>query len=343
MASAANGQTLYVRHKPAHKPARTLGRAYAPIVFVHGATLPGAAVYDAQLPGGSWMDYAAAHGYDSFALDVRGYGRSWRPPALAQPASWNPPLVHTKDAVQDLTDVVAAVRERTGAHQINLVGWSWGTSICGGFAAAHPAQVRSMALFAPLWIWRDVFGFPLAQSLLWPPAWVSPWIAQSSYWVRAWRDATAAGLRRRQLRGLSPRLVQELLPQAEFDQWWAQLEANGVAAAAPHLAGVSAVRAPNGILADLLSCWATGRPTWDASQVRSPTLLVAGAQDVDTPPSMARELYRALSGTADRRLLVLDRATHWMPLQTNRFTLYRSIQQFIDIPRLTPTDAPTLH
>lgn len=341
--SSEHGQPLFVRHKPARKDGHNPVQEPAPIVFVHGATFPGSAVYDAQLPGGSWMDYVAARGYPSFALDVRGYGQSWQPAPLNEAASRNPPLVHTRDAVQDLADVVAAVQASTGARQVNLVGWSWGTAICGGYASTHPESVRSVALFAPLWIWRDFLGFPLAHSPLWPPAWASPWIAQSRQWVGAWRDTTAASARQRQVRGLLPELAQRLLPQPQFEQWWAQLEADGLAVRRDGPMAATAVRAPNGILADLLSHWATGRSTWDASQVRAPTLLVAGALDVDTPPAMARELYQSLTGAADRQLVTLDKATHWMPLQANRFDLYRSIQNFIDIPRTPARQATAVH
>ena len=84
------GIELYVRNKrPAAmtswSPART-------VVFVHGATYPAETAFDLALDGQSWMDYIAQRGYDVWLLDVRGYGRSTRPPPMAQAAELNPPL-----------------------------------------------------------------------------------------------------------------------------------------------------------------------------------------------------------------------------------------------------------
>lgn len=327
--STASTHRLFVRCKAGRRQAGA--QAPAPMVFVHGATFAGSAVYDADLPGGSWLDFAAAQGHDAFAMDVRGYGKSSQPPALAEASFHNQPQVNTADAVADLRDVVDAVRRRTGAAQVNLVGWSWGTSICGGYATQFPDAVRAMTLFAPLWVLRDFLGFPITRSPMWPVAWLYPMIARSPYWVGAWRDVDAAHARKRQGRGVSRERMEKLLPQAEFERWWSALEAEGYASAAAP-ATPSLVRAPNGVVADILGCWANGTPTWDPARVLAPTQLVVGAQDIDTPPSMAREIYQALTQAANRQLLILDHGTHWMTLQVNRFELYRSVQNFMDRP-----------
>ena len=70
---------IHLRRKClASRPA--LGEA-SPVLFVHGATFSGMSAFDAPLPGGSWLDFAARHGWDAYALDVRGYGLSSRPTA----------------------------------------------------------------------------------------------------------------------------------------------------------------------------------------------------------------------------------------------------------------------
>ena len=50
------------------------------ILMMHGATYSSGSLFDVPLGGISFMDYLAGHGYDVFALDVRGYGGSTRPP-----------------------------------------------------------------------------------------------------------------------------------------------------------------------------------------------------------------------------------------------------------------------
>jgi pimeloyl-ACP methyl ester carboxylesterase len=63
--------------------------------------------------------------------------------------------------------------------------------------------------------------------------------------------------------------------------------------------------------ADLLACRAfDGRDL--LARIRTPTLVVAGADDQVTPPALAEELARGIAGA---RLEVLARAGHQAPLE----------------------------
>jgi len=76
------GIEIFVRNKRQEgiqpRPDRTL-------LFVHGATYPAHTAFDLPLGGLSWMDYIAGRGFDVWCMDIRGYGRSTRPPEMAQP------------------------------------------------------------------------------------------------------------------------------------------------------------------------------------------------------------------------------------------------------------------
>src|SRR5262245_11212920 len=77
------GFQLHVRNK---RPANVT--TFGPeriVLFVHGATYPSETGFDLNLPGGSWLDYAAKRGFDAYLVDIRGYGRSTRPAAMSQP------------------------------------------------------------------------------------------------------------------------------------------------------------------------------------------------------------------------------------------------------------------
>ena len=50
------------------------------LLFVHGATYPAETAFDLPIEGVSMMDLIAMRGYDVYLVDVRGYGRSTRPP-----------------------------------------------------------------------------------------------------------------------------------------------------------------------------------------------------------------------------------------------------------------------
>ena len=98
------------------------------VLFVHGATYPSETAFDIALPGGSWMDYAATQGYDTYLADIRGYGRSTRPASMDGPPDQNPAFASTADGIRDVGAAVDFIRKRRNVDKINLVGWSWGTS-----------------------------------------------------------------------------------------------------------------------------------------------------------------------------------------------------------------------
>jgi pimeloyl-ACP methyl ester carboxylesterase len=84
------GIELYVRNK---RPENlTEYRPETTIVMVHGATFSSGSLYDVPLGGYSFLDYLARAGFDVFAVDVRGYGLSTRPPEMEIDGSLNPPL-----------------------------------------------------------------------------------------------------------------------------------------------------------------------------------------------------------------------------------------------------------
>src|SRR3954452_11826583 len=124
--SSTPGIEIYVRNK---RPAdRTAFRPERTVLYVHGATYPASTSFDLPLDGFSWMDYLAARGYDVYLLDVRGYGRSTRPPEMAQAADAHPPIVRSEVAIRDIGAVVEFILTRRNIPRLNLVGWSWGTT-----------------------------------------------------------------------------------------------------------------------------------------------------------------------------------------------------------------------
>ena len=98
------------------------------------------------------MDYIAQHGWDVYLVDVRGYGRSTRPPEMDQPAASNPPIVTTDVAVKDVGSAIDFILQRRGVSKLSLMGWSWGTVIMGAYTADHNDKVDSLVLDAPGWL-----------------------------------------------------------------------------------------------------------------------------------------------------------------------------------------------
>src|SRR5678815_3865345 len=64
---------LFLWQKPA------VGAAKGTILFVHGSSMASQPTFDLQVPGraaSSAMDFFAARGYDTWCVDMEGYGRS---------------------------------------------------------------------------------------------------------------------------------------------------------------------------------------------------------------------------------------------------------------------------
>src|ERR1700738_4710742 len=133
------GTQLFFRNK---HPA---GKQTSPdkiLLFVHGATYPAETAFDLPIEGVSMMDLIAARGYDVYLVDIRGYGRSTRPPEMSAPPEANKPIVSTEVAVRDCGTAVDHILKRRGVDKINLMGWSWGTAIAGTYTSAHNDRVN---------------------------------------------------------------------------------------------------------------------------------------------------------------------------------------------------------
>ena len=195
------GIELFLRNKRpenlnAFTPART-------VLFVHGATYPAHTAFDLPLGGLSWMDYIAGQGFDVWCLDIRGYGRSTRPPEMNQPPEANPPIVRGDTAVKDIGTAAAFIRERRNVAKLVHIGWSWGSTLMGRFAADNPALVERLVLFAPPWL-RD--GPSLAGGA-------------ATVTLGAYRTVTQAQARERWMTGVPEGKRAGLIPPGWFEHW----------------------------------------------------------------------------------------------------------------------------
>jgi pimeloyl-ACP methyl ester carboxylesterase len=296
------GISLHVRN--VHPESIAQWRADRIVLFVHGATFPSTVAFDFAMPGGSWMRQLAEHGFDVYALDIRGYGDSTRPRALDAPPQANAPFATTADAARDIATAVEHILKRRRAAALNLVGWSWGTTTTASFAAVQPDKVRRLVLVSPVWL-------PMQ-----PPKYQG-----------AWRASTHDGTRAFMTGGIPPDRVADISPADQFERWWAATLATDPAGArrSPPI-----LRSPNGVMQDFNDIWGAGRAAYDPAAIRPPTLLLVGEWDVVTPPTMALALYPKLVNAADRRLVLMSEATHFMALEKHRARLFRTVEDFLE-------------
>jgi pimeloyl-ACP methyl ester carboxylesterase len=306
--AADPGTQLYVRNKrPADMNQFTSEKT---LLFVHGITLPSEVTFDFPIEELSWMDYIAQHGWDVYLVDVRGFGRSTRPPEMDQPAASNPPIVTTDVAVKDVGSAIDFILRRRGISKLNLMGWSWGTVIMGAYTADHNDKVDQLVLYATPWVQTA----PPSQTASRP---LGAYVA-------------GAPTRERLQAGASDERKKELMPG--FEAWSA-------AALATDPIGSKqdppVLRSPAGGFQDQRNYWQAGKPYYDPARIEVPTLVIVAEWDGLTPPEGAQAVFRRLPSGPEKRLIVIGEGTHFVLLEKNRMQLFRDVQLFLDRARLT--------
>jgi pimeloyl-ACP methyl ester carboxylesterase len=306
--SADAGIQLYVRNK--HPEGAKKFDAEKILLYVHGATYPAETAFDLRLNGLSWMDYIAQRGYDVYLVDLRGYGRSTRPPQMDKPAAENEPIVRTETAVKDVGSAVDFILKRRGVSKINLLGWSWGTSIMGWYTAQNNAKVAKLVLYAPQWIRNS--GASLTDS---------------GAKLGAYRSVSREAAKGRWLTGVPEDKKADLIPAGWFEAW-----ADATFATDPVGARQTppVLRAPNGVVQDGREYWGAGKALYDPAQIRVPTFLAHAEWDADLPSYMLHAYFAKLANAPYKRYVEIGEGTHTVIMEKNRMQLFQAVQQFLD-------------
>jgi len=307
MVPSEAGIEIYVRNKrpadmSAFRPERTL-------LFVHGATYPAHTSFDLRLDGVSWMDYIATRGYDVYLLDLRGYGKSTRPPEMDDKPEANAPVVRGVTAVKDISAVVDFILKRRGIPRLNLLGWSWGTTLMATYTTENPGKVERLVLYAPAWIRT------------------TPSLSRPAGPLGAYRAVAREQAKSRWLTGVPEDKKAALIPAGWFESW-----ADATFATDPVGAKMTppALRAPNGVQQDGDEFFSAGKPYYDPAKITVPTLLVHAEWDRDTPAYMAQTLFPLLVNAPGKRYVQLPEGTHTIMMEKNRLMLFEAVQAFLD-------------
>jgi len=307
MVPSEPGIEIYVRNKRpadmnAFRPERTL-------LFVHGATYPAHTSFDLKLDGLSWMEYIAARGYDVYLLDLRGYGKSTRPKEMDDKSDANAPIVRGTTAVKDISAVVDFILKRRGIPRLNLMGWSWGTTLMATYTTQNASQVERLVLYAPAWIRT------------------TPSLSRPAGPLGAYRMVTREQAHTRWLTGVAEEKKATLIPAGWFDAWADATFASDLVGAKMN---PPVLRAPNGVQQDGDEFFAAGKPYYDPAKITVPTLLVHAEWDRDTPAYMAQTLFPLLVNAPGKRYVQLPEGTHHIMMEKNRRMLFEAVQAFLD-------------
>jgi pimeloyl-ACP methyl ester carboxylesterase len=313
--------TLYMRERSLANPAsQSTSPPGKVVLFVHGAALGSTGAFDLAYQDYSWMAYLAQAGFDTFALDLTGYGFSTRPDPMNDPCNLDPetlatlvPALHvqTCPAVKpvqidtlrsdwdDLDAAVNFVRDLRHVDRVSLVGWSYGGSIIGGYAVNHPDKVDRLVMLSPAYD-RDHPDASVPETAAsGPPMSLQTPETVPSFWDHQVKcaDQVDPGVR---------------------DAVWQE-----------------------GIVADAVS-WAPGHrrvpifPTWFwnralASKVQAPTLVVEGEFDEMAPittPDAIRAAYADL-GTPTKLYVNLACSSHFAQWETRHLPMFAASLEWL--------------
>jgi pimeloyl-ACP methyl ester carboxylesterase len=126
------------------RAAENPGRA-GTILFVHGSSMASQPTFDLQVPGrpeSSAMDWFVARGFDTWSVDMEGYGRS------TKDRDNNAPISYGAD---DCYAAAQYIQKLRGKKPLLVYGISSGALRAALFAQRHPEMVARLALDAMVW------------------------------------------------------------------------------------------------------------------------------------------------------------------------------------------------
>jgi pimeloyl-ACP methyl ester carboxylesterase len=115
------------------------------ILFVHGSSMASQPTFDLQVPGrtdSSVMDWFARRGFDTWSVDMEGYGRS------TKDRDNNAPISYGAD---DCYAAAQYIQKTRNSGPLLVYGISSGALRAALFAQRHPELVARLALDAHVW------------------------------------------------------------------------------------------------------------------------------------------------------------------------------------------------
>jgi pimeloyl-ACP methyl ester carboxylesterase len=302
------------------------------VLFIHGAGTPAEVSFDAPYQDYSWMAYLARAGFDVFAMDTTGYGRSTRPAPMNDPcnlardqqtafvpsliaAPCSPSYPHQLTTIasdwNDIATVVDHVRALRHVERLNLIAWSLGGPRAGGYAAQHPDKVRALVLLAPAYNRGGRADVPEKLPGDGP-----------SFNTQSQEAFTANWDRQVGCPDQYDRAAQDAI-------WTAMLASDPVGATW----GPGVRRAPQ------TSVW--GWSTAQVAKMKMPTLMVSGAHDKQVPPERVRDLYADL-GSTEKVFIDLACSSHNAMWEKNHLLLFSASLDWLTKGTVQGSHAGTL-
>jgi pimeloyl-ACP methyl ester carboxylesterase len=123
----------------------TKGQKKGTILFVHGSSMASQPTFDLHVDGrpfSSAMNYFAVLGYDTWCVDMEGYGRSSKHRDIT---------CDIANGADDLTAATTYIQDYRGSGPMHMYGISSGALRAAAFTERHPERVARLALDAFVW------------------------------------------------------------------------------------------------------------------------------------------------------------------------------------------------
>ena len=297
---------LHVREVILAGRERTVPEDGKVVLLVHGATVPGYIAFDLDHEHCSMMRYLARAGWDTFALDLEGYGRSTRPLVMDAPAAFpeSKAPIHSDVALSNVERVVEFIRTLRGVDKVYVLGWSLGASRTAPlYTIRHPAKVAKLVLFAPGYknLGRGERTRAEADTLE-----TQTKVIHSVPSVEGWYQFGSK---------------EEFLVPGAFEAFRAAVLASD--SKAGELGG--AFRAPGGLVVDLRRA----NPQFDAAKITVPTLVIRGALDTFGTREDSQVLTEEL-GSAVKQFVEIPNASHMIPYEKANVQFFKAVKDFLE-------------
>jgi len=297
--------SLHVREIVERGKERTAGRENKVLLFLHGATFPGYVAFDLDYENVSMMRHFARLGWDTFALDLEGYGQSSRPPVMDAPDQYpdRDAPISVDVTLADVERAVDFIRDLRGVDKVHLLGWSAGAMVEAPlFAIRQPDKVAKLVLYGAKYLGK---GKTAEQ--------------------RREQDAKRNSAKNRygnpadlQRWGKLGTKAENLIPGA-FDAYTsAHLASDPLSEA---LGG--RIRAPWGRFIG----WP--EPHFDAAGITVPTLVIRGETDAVASQEDNQKLFEAL-GSETKKYVEIEGAGHMIHFEKTNGDFYKALEDFLN-------------
>lgn len=321
-AIAGRKTDLYIRERA---PANIVDRkdtkplAGRVVLFIHGGYSPSTLAFDVPYRDYSWMTFLARAGFDVFAMDLTGYGRSSHPlmddpcnveprqqtllipRTLAQPCANKYPfeLVNTDSEASDIGAVVDYIRKLRGVEHVTLIGWAAGGMRAGIYASRHPEAVDRLVIYASSNYDRAGSDKPPADL----PRPGPPMTMQTRDVgeTQRWLSTVACG-------------EEQIEPGMPDVLWKLNLDADPI----------GATWGPGGLRAPTRTYW--GWTAKAAARIKVPTLMIVGEQDQLMAANQT--LFEDL-GSDSKLFLSVACASHFVVWERQSHVLHRATLEWL--------------